>query len=97
MDENIKQKLAVDFGFDKLPQLEQDTMLEKIGKALFEGVLEASYDSLSPQDLADYNKLIEDGGADTEKIIPFLAERVPNFSDIVATQIANLKKSAGKK
>ena len=92
MQEEIKQKIATDFGFADLPPLEQERMIEKVGNMLFESVLERSFDSLSNVDLDEYEKMLDESGADYNKIIAFFKEKVPQFSSIVSDELNRLKK-----
>lgn len=94
MGEEIKQKIATDFGFADLPSLEQERMIEKIGNMLFESVLERSFDSLSDKDLSDYEEMLGSIGADYQKIMDFFKDRVPAFSEIVSQELVRLKKTA---
>ena len=94
MNDEIKQKIATDFGFADLPPMEQERMIEKVGNMLFESVLERSFDSLSEQDLADYENMLGETGADYQKIMAFFKQRVPTFSQIVSEELARLKKTA---
>jgi len=93
MDDQIKQKIATDFGFAGLPPLEQERMIEKVGNMLFESVLERSFDSLSDKDLTEYESMLGGSGADYQKIMSFFKERVPTFSTIVSEELNRLKKA----
>lgn len=90
----MKQKIATDFGFADLPPQEQERMIEKVGNMLFESVLERSFDSLSEQDLTEYEKMLGEAGADYQKIMAFFKARVPTFSQIVSSELSRLKKTA---
>ena len=93
MNDEIKQKIANDFGFADLPPMEQERMIEKVGNMLFESVLERSFDSLSEQDLTDYENMLGESGADYQKIMSFFKARVPTFSSIVSSELSRLKKT----
>ena len=93
MNDEIKQKIATDFGFADLPPQEQERMIEKIGNMLFESVLERSFDSLSDKDLTEYEDMLGQTGADYQKIMSFFKERVPTFSQIVSSELSRLKKA----
>lgn len=94
MNDELKQKIASDFGFSDLPQLEQERMIEKIGNMLFEAVLDRSFDSLSEDDVNQYETLLSEEGADYERIMSFFKAHVPTFSTIVSEELNRLKKSA---
>jgi hypothetical protein len=93
MSDEMKQKVATDFGFASMPVPEQERMIEKIGNMLFESVLERSFDSLKDKDITDYEDLLGEGGADYQKVMDFFKERVPTFSTIVSEELGRLKKA----
>ena len=93
MNDEMKQKIATDFGFADLPPLEQERMIEKIGNMLFESVLERSFDHLDDKALTKYEDMLGEAGADYEKIMAFFKENVPGFSDIVSEELNRLKKA----
>lgn len=90
----MRQRVANDFGLAALPPLEQERMIDKVGNMLFESVLERSFDSLNEKDLADYEEMLGQTGANYEKIIIFFKDRVPNFANIVSEELSRLKKAA---
>jgi hypothetical protein len=93
MNDEMKKNIARDFGFDKMSQLEQDVMIDRTGKILFESVLEASFDSLSDKDLNDFNILSRENGGDYQKILSFFKERVPKFNEIVSLELNRMREA----
>ena len=94
MNDEMRQKIAQDFGFADLPPLEQERMIEKVGNLLFESVLERSFDHLNDKDLLDYEQMLEKSGAGYENIMTFFKERIKNFSEIVSEELGRLKKTS---
>jgi hypothetical protein len=93
MDENFNQKIISDFGLGNLDSREQERMIEKIGNLLFESVIDRSVDAMDETTMNDFDVAIVEAGADYQKIILFLKERVIGFDTIVSEEMSRLKRA----
>jgi adenylosuccinate synthase len=93
MDNELKKKIARDFGLGSMNSEEQERMIEKIGNLLFEAVVEKSVDEMDEEALNDFDQVIDSAGNDYQKIISFFKDRVPKFNEIVTEEMSRLKRA----
>lgn len=93
MDENIKNKIAKDFGLDSMDSREQEAMIEKIGNLLFESVIERAVDAMEEDVLNEFDEAVSNAGSDYQKVIGFLKAKVPGFDKIVSEELTRLKRA----
>ena len=93
MDENLKKRIASDFGLSNMDGEEQERMIEKIGNLLFESVVERAVDVMDETTMNDFDEAINNAGSDYQKVIYFLKDRVPNFNKVVSEEMARLKRA----
>lgn len=93
MNDELKQKIAKDFGLESMDPEEQERMIEKIGTLLFESVVERAVDEMNDQDMNDFDALLNEAGEDYQKVIDFLKTRVSGFNKIVSEEMSRLKRA----
>lgn len=93
MDQNLKKKIIDDFGLSQMTEASQEDMIDKIGTLLFESVVERSLDTMDEGVVGEFEKTVAESGEDYGKVINFLRERVPGFTDIVAEELARLRRA----
>lgn len=93
MDQEIRNKIAQDFGLGSMDSGEQERMIEKIGTLLFESVIERAVDSMDDKTMDDFGLIIDSAGKDYEKVITFLKTRVGGFDSIVVDEMSRLKRA----
>lgn len=93
MDQNLKKKIAQDFGLSNMEGEEQERMIEKIGNLLFESVVERAVDIMDEKTMADFDETITNAGEDYQKVISFLKENVSGFDKIVSEEMSRLKRA----
>lgn len=93
MDNNLKNKIAEDFGLTSMDSEEQEKYIERIGNLLFESVIERSISVMDDQAAMEFENFLSPEG-DYNKVISFLQERVPGFSSIVSEEMSRLKRAA---
>ena len=93
MDENLKKRIASDFGLSNMDSEEQERMIEKIGNLLFESVVERAVDEMDEPTMNDFDEAINNAGSDYQKVISFLKDRVPNFNKGVSEETSRLNRA----
>ncbi len=93
MDNNLKNKIAEDFGLSSMDSEEQEKYIERIGNLLFESVIERSVSVMDDQSATEFESFLSPEG-DYNKVISFLQEKVPDFSTIVSEEMARLKRAS---
>ncbi len=93
MNDNLKNKIAKDFGLDNMDSREQEAMIEKIGNLLFESVIERAVDVMDENILSEFDEAVSGAGSDYQKVIDFLKKRVPGFDKIVTEELSRLKRA----
>lgn len=93
MNNELKKKIATDFGLTEMPADKQEEMIERVGNLLFEAVIERAVDELDQEHMNAFEKVIEGAEGDYEKVISFLKTNVPDFTTIVSEEMNRLKKA----
>ncbi len=93
MDENLKKKIIDDFGLGQMDQSGQDEMIDKIGTLLFESVVERSLDVMDENLISQFEACIAESGEEYVRVIAFLKDNVPGFTEIVAEELARLRRA----
>jgi hypothetical protein len=92
MDENLKKKIADDFGLTQMDPLEQERMIEKIGNLLFESVIERAVDEMNEEAMKAFEEVLSEEN-DYQKVISFLRTKTPGFDSIVSDEMSRLKRA----
>jgi hypothetical protein len=91
----IRNNIITLFEIDKLPEDKQEETISRIGKIIFQSVLVRVLPFLEEEELAQYEKLVEDGvGPDV--LLDFFFEKVPSFLQIVAEETENFRKDSAE-
>lgn len=91
--EEIRNNIITLFEIDKLPEEKQEETISRIGKIIFQSVLVRVLPFLGKDELAQYEKLVEDGvGPDV--LLDFFFEKIPSFLQIVSEEAENFKKDS---
>lgn len=93
MDQEIRNKIAQDFGLGGMGSEEQERMIEKIGTLLFESVIERAVDSMDDKTVDDFGLIVDSAGNDYGQVITFLKTRVEGFNSIVVDEMSRLKRA----
>jgi hypothetical protein len=89
----IRENIISLFDIDKLPDQEQEEMISKIGKIIFESVLTRVLPMLSENELTEYEGLIENKALPNE-VMNFLISKIPSFVEIVIEESENFRKES---
>lgn len=89
----IRDNIITLFEINKLPEEKQEETISRIGKIIFQSVLVRVLPFLKEDDLAQYEKLVEDG-VGPDALLDFFFEKVPSFLQIVAEETENFKKDS---
>ncbi len=91
----IRKNIITLFEIDKLPEDKQEESISRIGKIIFQSVLIRVLPVLKDEELAQYEKLVEDGvGPDV--LLDFFFEKIPSFLQIVAEEAENFRKESAE-
>jgi hypothetical protein len=91
----VRQNIINLFEIEKLPENKQEETISKIGQIIFQSVLMRILPLLEEDDLAAYDKLIEEK-AMPDAVLEFFFDKVPSFLDIVAEESENLRKESAE-
>lgn len=86
----IKKTIVELFELDKMSPEKSAEMTNRMGKLVFQAVLVHVLPLLSEEDLTEYEKIVDskEGG---EAVFNFLAEKVPNFENIITEEAEALR------
>jgi hypothetical protein len=91
----IRENIIELFNIKELPEEKQEETINRIGGIIFQSVLMRVLPMLSEEELADYEKLLDNNVAPDE-LMNFFGEKVPNFLDIIAEESENFKTEAAE-
>lgn len=91
----IRKNIISLFEIDKLPEDKQEETISRIGKIIFQTVLIRVLPLLEENDLAEYEKLIENK-VEPDQLYDFFFEKVPLFLQIVAEEAENFRKESAE-
>ena len=95
MDEILKKNLIAEFKMDRLSGEKQEEVFARIGTILLEGILTKVIPLLSNEEKVQFEKIVDGDGDNTAgELYAFLRETIPNFDEISAQEIAELKQDA---
>ena len=86
----IKQSIIDLFELDKMEPEKATEMVDRLAKLVFQAVLVRTLPLLSEEDFDKYEKITESEESG-EVLFSFLAEKIPNFSDIIAEEAELLR------
>jgi hypothetical protein len=90
MDPNLKAKILNEFGLTGLPPKEQDETVTKIGGAVFKGVLVRALGQMDAKAQKRFEEALKEAGDSPEALLAALRDSVPNFSELVQTEVSLL-------
>lgn len=93
--QDIRENIITMFNIAELPEDKQEETINRIGGIIFQSVLMRVLPMLSEEDLADYEKLLDNNVAPDE-LMNYFGEKVPNFLQIVAEESENFRAEAAE-
>ncbi len=93
--QKIRENIIELFNIKDLPEDKQEETINKIGGIIFQSVLMRTLPMLSEEDLANYEKLLDNDVAPDE-LMNFFGEKIPNFLEIVAEESENFRNEAAE-
>jgi hypothetical protein len=93
MDKNTADNIISELGLDQLSQEEQEQVLERIGKIIYQAVLERVLGRLSEEDAQKLDELL-DGDPSGEEILAFLRERIDNIDEIIQEEAQKFRQES---
>jgi len=93
----IKDNLFELFQLDRMPPEKAVEMLDRLANLVFQAVLVRVLPTLSEEDLAEYERIVDSKEEGGDVLMIFLSKKVPEFNDIVKEEAENLRlELAGK-
>jgi len=83
----LNENIIALLGLEALPEAEKREMLDKMTDLLMKRVMLVVTEKLSDEDLA----LMPKTGSNPEELVVFVAEKVPDFDEIMQTEVVKLK------
>lgn len=91
--EDVRKNIIELFNINDLPEEKQEETITRIGKIIFQSVLLRVLPLLNEEELAQYEKLLEEN-ADADVLLDFFFEKVPGFLKIIAEESENFRKDS---
>jgi hypothetical protein len=92
MDNMISKDMVGEWGLQNLPPEKQAEMVERIGKMMYQMILDRALDILTDEEQKDFDVLLDKEGTTPENILQFLASKISTFEQIVTEERLKLKK-----
>jgi len=87
---NLKADLIKELGIDQLEPSKQEEVLTAMTEAVLKRLTIRVLEKLPESDRADFEKISQ--SQDAEKMTNFLKDKIPDFEEIAAQEIADFKK-----
>ncbi|MDI6603324.1 MAG: hypothetical protein QME57_04460 [Patescibacteria group bacterium] len=94
MEDILKQNIIKNLGIDTLPEKEQEEVLLRIGKIIFQSVLIRVMERLNSKEKDQFTRLLTEKPDDEKAILDFLKSKISNFNEIVNEEIISFKKES---
>jgi len=94
MTNPLYQNIIKDLGLDTLSAKEQEEVLLKIGKIIFQSILIKVMEELDDNEIDNFTELLEKKPNDEKAILDYLQAKIPNFNEFVNNEVANFKKES---
>jgi hypothetical protein len=94
MDPKLRQTIIDNLGIASLPVAQQDQMIERIGKLIFQGTLMRALQDMTEQDQKELETLLKT--PNEAALMGFLKAKVPNLEEIVKEEAERFKQEAQK-
>ena len=92
---DVRKNIITMFEIDKLPEDKQEEMINRVGNTIFQSVLIRVLPMLKEDELAEYEKLLEND-AEPDALFDFFFEKIPSFFQIVTEESENLREESEK-
>ncbi|MEK7088745.1 MAG: hypothetical protein AAB913_01285 [Patescibacteria group bacterium] len=89
----VRKNIIELFEINNLSEDKQEETISRIGKIIFQSVLMRVLPILTEEELAQYEKLVENN-VEPDALLDFFFERIPSFLQIVAAEAENFKKES---
>jgi len=89
--DETKDDIMKELGFDKLSQDKQDDILAKIGEIILKKIFIETVDKLNDEDTDKFKEMLK-GGESAEGIESFLSTKIKNYDTIIGKIVAEVKK-----
>lgn len=89
--DETKDDIMKELGFDKLSQDKQDDILAKIGEIILKKIFIETVDKLSDEDSDKFKEMLK-GGESAEGIENFLSTKIKNYDIIIGKIVEDVKR-----
>jgi hypothetical protein len=88
----LRQNIIKQLGIETLPEKEQEEILLRIGKIIFQSVLIRVMERLNSKEKDEFTQLLTEKPDDEKAILDFLKSKIPDLDEIVNEEVATFKK-----
>ncbi len=74
-----------------MPATEQNTIVERIGRILYQAILVRSLDILSEKEQVEFDELLDMDSTTPDEVLAFLQKKIPTFEKMVDDEKKSLK------
>jgi Protein of unknown function (DUF5663) len=92
MNSILSKEIIKEWGLDSLSPKDQEEMVERIGRILYQAVLVRSLDILSEKEQDEMDELLDDDDTTPQVILAFLESKIPTFQGLLQEEKTNLKR-----
>ncbi len=92
MDEILKKNLITELGINNLPYDEQEEIINRSAKIVFQSILNRVIPLLSAKEKGEFEALLDDKSMASADVFVFLNEKIPNLDEINKKEIYTFKK-----
>ncbi len=91
MNSILSKDVIKEWGLTSMPATEQNTMVERIGRILYQAILVRSLDILSEKEQVEFDELLDQDSTTPDEVLAFLQKKIPTFEQMVLDEKKSLK------
>lgn len=90
----LQENIIKNLGLDSLPEKEQEEVLQRIGRIIFQTVLIRVMEYLDEAAKDEFEKILTEKPNDEAAILGFLQAKIPNLDEIVNDEVSKFKQES---
>jgi hypothetical protein len=91
MNSILSKDVIKEWGLAAMPQKDQNAIVERIGRILYQAILVRALDILSEKEQTEFDELLDNDLTTPDDVLAFLQKKIPTFEKMVEDEKKSLK------
>ncbi len=92
MNDILSKDIIKEWRLESLPAENQVSMVERIGRLIYQAILVRALDILSENEQMEFDLLLDEDNTTPDDVLSFLHKKIPTFDQLVIEERSNLKR-----